>query len=362
MEHPLGNDFIKRYPFPPAVLLPYCLALMAGILIARYTRLPSRVMVSLGSSCLLLSGLLLVFKGRGLDYRLVRTIIIVAMMMVFICLGAIRYISQYIPCENHLIHYCKLDEARLATVRGVILTEPVIQEPQSVFARFDYIHGPHSRFVLACQSVLTYQGWRPVRGMAYATIDEPGLQFKRGQTIELYCRLSVSQPPANPGNRLAEIWYQSGLQTIFCHIKYPESVTLLGEQETLSWWQKTRFWINGKIQSTVLNETSSSDSLVAALLLGQRRSIARNNKRSVYADGNRSLPELVGIACWHPRLAGVDFIETIDSFKIAAGIGGDSIYSFVFKYCATAGSGITGQHYFLSVCVWGTCLDGPVIR
>ncbi|GAI80330.1 unnamed protein product, partial [marine sediment metagenome] len=116
----------------------------------------------------------------------------------FACLGAIRLTSYYQPRASNIRNFVA-DERKLATIRGLIVTEPYINENRDwQFARFKFTD-PASSFYLKVEEIKTIAGWAEASGTVRVQVDEPVLDLKAGDYIEAYCWLDRFKEPTNPG-------------------------------------------------------------------------------------------------------------------------------------------------------------------
>jgi competence protein ComEC len=119
-------------------------------------------------------------------------------LVCFLCLGAIRLTSFSQP-RPYDIHNLVSDEQRLATIRGLIVTEPYInQNQQWQFANFLY-RDPTSSFYLKVTEVKTLNGWAKTTGTVRVQVDEPILDLQAGDYVQAYCWLDRFKKPINPG-------------------------------------------------------------------------------------------------------------------------------------------------------------------
>jgi competence protein ComEC len=93
----------------------------------------------------------------------------------------------------------KENDAKLATIRGLIVTEPYVQDNNDwKFARFQFTD-PASSFYLEVSEVETADGWTKTTGTVRVQVDGPVLDLKAGDYIQIYCWLNRFKPPTNPG-------------------------------------------------------------------------------------------------------------------------------------------------------------------
>ena len=116
----------------------------------------------------------------------------------FACLGAIRLISFHGVAPNDISNLVT-DQPRLATIRGTIVSDPVIASDKNwAFARFKF-GDPSSSFYLKVAEARTFTGWAKVTGTIRVQVDEPALDLKPPDYVQAYCWLDKFKPPTNPG-------------------------------------------------------------------------------------------------------------------------------------------------------------------
>jgi len=119
-------------------------------------------------------------------------------LVCFACLGAIRLTNFYTPKPDDIRNLVGGERA-LATIRGVIITEPYINKNQGwQFARFTYTD-PTSSFYLKVSEIEAMNGWVKTSGTVRVQTSEPVLYLKAGDYIQAYCWLDRFAPPTNPG-------------------------------------------------------------------------------------------------------------------------------------------------------------------
>jgi len=121
-----------------------------------------------------------------------------ALAAAVVALGAIHFQAtwQRLP-DDHVVTYA--GRARTITsVRGRIVGSPAIRT-STVGA--GYARQPVTTFELDVDELLVGGQWRPVQGMAEATVLEADERLARGQRVELAGWLSRIAPAGNPGQR-----------------------------------------------------------------------------------------------------------------------------------------------------------------
>jgi len=119
-------------------------------------------------------------------------------LLCFVCLGAIRLLSFHQPKPNDIRNLVS-DESKLATIRGLIVTEPYINRNQNwEFVRFEPTD-PATSFYLKLNEVEAIEGWTKSAGTVRVQVDEPILDLRAGDYVQMFCWLDRFEGPTNPG-------------------------------------------------------------------------------------------------------------------------------------------------------------------
>jgi hypothetical protein len=204
-----GRWAFHRRLVSSAPLLYVAVGLICGICLQRYLDVPHWVWLIL----------LLVFFAAAASYfsygilRSTRTVnpAVVAYfaLLCALCLGGIR-LARYNTAAPNDIRNLVGSERMLATIRGVIVTEPYTRYKEDwAFAKFSH-SDPSSSFYLQLTGAEAIDGWKDVCGTIRMVVDEPVLDLKVGDSIEAYCWLSRFRGATNPG-QFGQItgWYQT---------------------------------------------------------------------------------------------------------------------------------------------------------
>jgi len=246
----------------------------------------------------------------------------------FVCLGAIRLTSFHQPKPNDIRNFVT-GEPKLATIRGLIITEPYIADnPDWAFARFKATD-PTSSFYLKLTDVKTLDGWAEAAGTVRMQVDEPVLDLKAGDHIQTYCWLDRFKPPTNPGQFDTAKYLARKNVFIAASIKSRDGIEILPLR--LRSGLKARFtqndrWsgaftkIKSRIRQTAtrallgdLSPAEPSRGLLEALLLGYRRDIDSDTYEAFRKTGllhfislsGLHLGILIGIIWWLCKTAGL---------------------------------------------------------
>ncbi len=192
-----GPNFLQR-AISTSPLAIVALGLIAGIVIQNATTLSIWIWLTLLGLCA--TAAILIFavykKGKIASYSPV--ILSACALMCFLCLGAIRLFAFHHTLTND-IRNLVTDERKLATIRGVIISEPYIQDySEWKFARFKPTD-PTCSFYLKLREIETAGGWVEASGTIRVQVDEPILDLRAGDYVQMYCWLDRFNGPTNPG-------------------------------------------------------------------------------------------------------------------------------------------------------------------
>jgi competence protein ComEC len=192
----------------------------------------------------------------------------------FLCLGAIRLtgFQQFKPDD---IRNFVGSERRLATIRGLIITQPYInRNEQWQFAQFAYAD-PVSSFYVRVRQVKTVSGWAKISGTVRVQVDEPVLDLTAGDYIQAYCWLDRFKEATNPGQ--FDIAKYLARRNIFvaASVQTRESIGLLRKPGSAIFAKVTTKLRQIATQALLgdLSPENASEGLLQALLLGYRANI-----------------------------------------------------------------------------------------
>jgi competence protein ComEC len=313
--------------------------LIAGILIENMVDLSSGLWMTLLACCAI--GTFLLFAARKNTMPL--HVIAIAATICFLCLGAIRLDSFYKPEPDNIRNFVS-EERKLATIRGLIFTEPYVNdygfivEPnqseeandnankkdtpkypkfkykQWQFAKFMH-KDPSSSFYLKIKEIKTVGGWAKISGTVRAQVDEPILDLQAGDYIQADCWLQRFSQPSNPGQFDIATYLARRNVYIAAFIKTRESIKLLKFYEKSTFTKLIRT-IREKATCALLDNQSTEnpgEGLLQALLLGYRGNIDNETYEAFEKTGllhlislsGMHLGILIGIIWWLSKTAGL---------------------------------------------------------
>lgn len=232
----------------------------------------------------------------------------------FVCLGAIRLISFHQPKPNDISNLVA-DVPKLATIRGLIATEPYVNKNRNwEFARFKFTD-PGTSFYLKLTEVETIDGWAKAAGTVRVQVDEPVLDLKDGDYIQAYCRLDRFSPPTNPGQFDVAKYLARKNVFIAASVKSRDGIELL-QSTPPAVFTKLKSRLRQSAAQALLGNVSPEEpsrGLLEALLLGYRGNIDSTTYRAFRKTGllhfislsGMHLGILVGIIWWLCKTAGL---------------------------------------------------------
>jgi competence protein ComEC len=235
-------------------------------------------------------------------------------LMCFLCLGAIRLINFHQPKPNDIRNLVD-NERRLATIRGVIITEPYIQKnEQWKFAKFTYAD-PISSFYFKMDQIKIIDGWAKARGTVRVQVSEPVLDLKAGDCIQAYCWLDRFKEATNPGQFDVAKYLARKSIFIAASVQSRDGIEIL-ESNPAGFFTKIKRKLTETATQALLGDLSpeeESRGLLEALLLGYRGNIDSRTYRAFRKTGllhfislsGMHLGILVGVVWWLCKTAGI---------------------------------------------------------
>ncbi len=236
-----------------------------------------------------------------------------AALFVAVCLGAIRLDCFNKPSANDIRNFVGEDK-QLATIRGVIITEPYVNYNEEwVFSRYKFTD-PSSSFYLKLREAETTDGWAKVTGTVRVQVQQPILDLKAGDYVQMYCWLDRFRPATNPGQfQLADYLARKNI-CIGAMVETRGAIELLvGGVKTL--FARIRLRARQIATESLLGSRyaeNQSDSMLKALVLGYRADIDSKTYEAFRKTGllhfvclsGMNFGILIGIIWWLCKAAG----------------------------------------------------------
>ena len=232
----------------------------------------------------------------------------------FLCLGAIRLINYSQPATND-VRNSIADQQTLATIRGCILTGPSINKNDKwQFAKFKYTD-PTTSFYLKVNEIESTKGWVQTSGVIRVYVNEPVLDLKAGDNIQMYCRLNRFKKAGNPGQFDVANYLAKRNIFVAASVKSRDAIDLL-EHSRPGIFTRVRYKLKQITVQTLTHNLSPDDQsygLLEALLLGYRGNI----KNDIYIAFKKTgllhfislsgmhMGILMAIVWWIGRMAGL---------------------------------------------------------
>lgn len=312
-----GRDFHKII-ISTCPLLFIAAGLIAGILIQNTFHLPVSIwLILLALLALTTFFLLLIKQPSSTSYQSPTTSYRYApaylALVCFACLGAIRLISFHQPKGNDIRNYIGADR-KMATIRGVILTEPFIDKRQWKFAKFAF-GDPASSFYLKIRQAKAVDRWKKTTGTVRVQVNGPVLGLNTGDYVQLHCWLGRFNEPANPGQFNTAKYLARKNVFISANVKSQDSIELL-KTSSAGWFAKAQSKLKQTATEALLTEVSAEDQtagLLQALLLGYRANIDSQTYQAFHKTGllhfislsGMHMGILIGVVWWLCKTAGL---------------------------------------------------------
>ena len=116
---------------------------------------------------------------------------------IFVCIGVIRLASFNNAPPNDIRNIVG-SEPNLATVRGVIVTEPYIDSNDWKFSKFTPTDRGSSFYLELTEAEAT-TGWIKTSGLVRVRVNEPIFDLRAGDRVQMYCLLDKFNAATNPG-------------------------------------------------------------------------------------------------------------------------------------------------------------------
>jgi competence protein ComEC len=212
-----------------------------------------------------------------------------------VCLGAIRLITFNTAGADD-IRQAVGSEQVLATVRGRVVTEPRIGEPNWCFGQLTF-EDPPTRFYLSLDARKARDDWSPAAGMVLVRVNEPAPNVRMGDHVTIECWLHRFPPPSNPG-QFDTARYLSRLNVyVGAAVESRDSVTV-NRHIPPNWPVVACNWMSQMATQALLGGASVDDpdeGLVQALLLGSRQTIDAETYEAFRRTGLLHLVSLSGM-------------------------------------------------------------------
>lgn len=276
-----------------APLLFAAAGLIAGIVVQSTVDLPMQVWLVLLGVCIVAAVVFFIWQSRKEAF--VPYAIGYTALVCFACLGGIRLASYY-RAQSDDIRNSIGDERKLATIRGVILTEPYVDKPRWEFERFRQMD-PGSSFYLNVTKVEAVEGWAKASGTVRVQVAEPVLDLKAGDFVQMYCWLDRFEGASNPGQFDTAKYLARKNVFVGASVKSRDGIWVL-ESSGSGIFVKVKRKLRESAARALVGELSvqeQSRGLLEALLLGYRGNIDNETYKAFRETGLLHFISLSGL-------------------------------------------------------------------
>lgn len=300
------GDSSKPPPRPPAPLVPVAIGLGAGIIADDALR-PAMPVIG-AVLALLASGIIATFARR--DGRLCW----VALLGASAGLGLMRHaLSDRFLAPDHIAHELR-SEPVLVRVRGEILTEPVIREPDPS-ARTAYPMSPRTRLLIAARAIERPDGPATVSGRVTITAGSPRLDLRLGDMVAVTGWLQRPRGPSNPGEFDWALQQRRAGVFATLNCDHGESIRVIAADAGIQGWRASLASVRQRLRGYLLDrgfeEADPGAGVMAAMVLGERTAVSSGMNESFMRTGNAHLLAASGMHVAWLALIGWAFARTI---------------------------------------------------
>lgn len=296
----------RAWYLPP--LVPVAVGLVAGIAAEAVVVVPLWVcLVGFAGCGAVLAGVL---RGRRAGVGM----LVVATAGAWVGAG-LHHVHYRRVERNHVVLHTPA-EGMLVRMRGRVVSEPVVTEPQpGHFAKWLPTRAG-SRFVLRAEQLDGARGAVSVAGVVRVGLDEPVPGVRAGDRVEVLGRLYRFGGVGNPGQFDWTGWQRRRRVLVGLAGGVGESVRVI-ERDQGGWWRRFRAGFRGRAEQYLLADVGAADgqshSLLRAMVLGQRSGVAREVDEAFVRTGTAHLLSVSGIhvgllalfGWWLGRLVGL---------------------------------------------------------
>jgi competence protein ComEC len=296
--------------------LVFCaIGLIAGIIIQDHLPMPvlEHWLPGLCAAIIILS--LIIYLFWLASETLKSYILPLLTVVLFIYLGVIRLASFNSAPPNDIRNLVSKEpnELNLATIRGVIVTEPYIDGNDWKFSKFIFTDRSSSFYLELTEAEAT-TGWVNTSGLVRVRVNEPIFDLRAGDRVQMYCLLNKFNGPSNPGEfDMVQYMARNGV-FVAGSADSRQAIELLSS-DAAGLFTKAKSWLSRIAVNALLGgpyPQTQSESLLLALVLGYRTNIDKETYNAFRKTG------LLHFVC----LSGMNFAMVI---------------GFVWWVCKTAG-------------------------
>lgn len=276
-------------------MVPVALAMIGGIVAGRYLPLPAGLLGLLAAAGLAVA--IVTFRREHLHIATA-----VAIAAAIFAMSAVYAQLRYHSVEADDLVMFSGRSPIMATVRGQIVTSPMLAEDEAGFA--PYRRPARTHFLVRCSRIKSprpattsapaTESWLPCSGMARVTVREPAPALRAGQDVELIGTLARVEGPDNPGQ--ADWLEQARLDGVMSRISVPaaEGAVVLSGQ-TRSWLEQAFWNVRASVRQHLAGCGQPEDGrLLNALLTGDRHPALASLNQAMMRSGTAHFLSISG--------------------------------------------------------------------
>ncbi len=273
------GPYVLEYTLTNCPLLPVAISLIAGILTAEYTPLPywlfTAVLIIVSVTAVVLS-----FSGRSGSSGQTFTLLLLACGAAW-CAGGLRLTESTSTRPNDISNF--IQGPALVTVKGTVLTEPVLEDRDRwQFGSFQWT-AQSSSFYLELDKVKSTapaakDGFAEITGKVRVHAGAPLTEIGPGDYILVHCTVDRFPGPDNPGVFDVRKYMKRNGVIFSAFVKSAISIEMI-EKSSRSPIARFKSRLSRMAQSGLIDpvvEQSPNTPILAALLLGERQNIEKD--------------------------------------------------------------------------------------
>jgi competence protein ComEC len=231
-----------------------------------------------------------------------------------VCLGAVRLTNYHTSRVDDICNFV-VDEQKLATIRGVIVTRPFVNDNNDwVFAKFKYTD-PVSSFYLEANEVKITDGWAKVSGTVRVQVNGPVPDIREGDYVQIDCWLDRFRKPSNLGQFDTAEYLARKNVFVAANVESREGIELLKDGEAGSIFLRVQRKLRDTATAALLDPylEGQNRGLLRALVLGYKAEIDSETLRAFRQTGllhfvclsGMNFGIVIGIIWWLCKAAGL---------------------------------------------------------
>jgi len=251
-----------------------------GIVLDRYCPLPWSVHLL----SILAAGALLYAAVKGRT-RTPFTAASLALILAAASAGALRHQVAFWRLQPDHIALHVPPEGTLATIRGVVLTEP----SRGTWRTGGRRRGPANyRFLLQSREVLFVGGWRRCSGLIRMISPQEPPHIRPGDVVQVFCQLKHYPEPQNPGQFDWQLRARRFGVLLIGKVSHPLSIRRISKDTSTGRWRRLLERFRRKWRSALLDgldPDSPQAGLLRTVVAGHRTALAAEINAAFRASG-----------------------------------------------------------------------------